>query len=256
MHQSRPLNTESGKEPLSTLLTRTRQAAGLSQSALARRAHCSVATISNAENGLVVPGDEIMRNIDAALGTGTLLTDRATVGAAPSPSDSWGSDRMSASTGVGQVIYAARTALGWSHTSLARRAFVSRSAISKYEAAKRTPSIATAERLDAALGTNGQIQRLVLLADARSRPQRATPAPPPCPLVGHHGILARLATVLTSGDRPLIVKAVNVTDLTDDQIAGVRDQPAAAGINQIILVDDHQPARPGTVPRALLNPRT
>lgn len=136
MHQSRPLNTESGKEPLSTLLTRTRQAARLSQSALARRAHCSVATISNAENGLVVPGDDIIRNIDAALGTGTLLTDRATVGVAPSQSNPQGSDRTNASTDIARAIYAARTALGWSHATLGRRAFVTRSAISKYEAAK------------------------------------------------------------------------------------------------------------------------
>jgi transcriptional regulator with XRE-family HTH domain len=254
MHRWPPPNTEPDSEPLSSLLARTRQAAGLSQSALARRAHCSVATISNAENGYV-PGDDIMRNIDAALGTGTLLTDRATVSAAPSQSNSWGSDRMSASTGVARAIYAARTALGWSHTTLARRAFISRSSVCKYEAAKRTPSNATAERLDAALGTKGQVQRLVLLAHARSRPQHATQAPPPCPLVGHHGILSRLATVLTNGDRPLIIKTVNVTDLTDEQIAAVRDQTTTPGIDQIILVDDRQPARPGTVPRVLFNPQ-
>lgn len=253
MHRWPPLSTESDSEPLSTLLARTRQAAGLSQSALARQAHCSVATISNAENGLAVPGGDIMRNIDAALGTGTLLADRATADAALSQSNSRGLDCMSARTDIARAIYAARTALGWSHSSLARRAFISRSSVCKYEAAKRTPSHATAEQLDSALGTNGQIQRLVLLA--RSRPQRIAQASPPCPLAGHHGILTRLATVLTSSDRPLIVKTVNVTDLTDEQIAVARDQTAAPGIDQIILIDDRQPARPGTVPRSLLNPQ-
>lgn len=48
---------------------------------------------------------------------------------------------------------------------------------------------------------------------------------------------------------------MNVTDPTDDQIAVVRDQTAVPGIEQIILVDDHQPVLPGTVPRTRLNPQ-
>lgn len=58
---------------------------------------------------------KIMRNIDAALGTGTLLTDRTTAGAAPSQSNPWGSDHDS--TDIARTFYTARTALGWSHTT-------------------------------------------------------------------------------------------------------------------------------------------
>lgn len=48
---------------------------------------------------------------------------------------------------------------------------------------------------------------------------------------------------------------VNVSDLTDEQVAVVRDQTTASDNDQIILLDDRQPARPGTVPPAVLNPQ-
>jgi hypothetical protein len=47
---------------------------------------------------------------------------------------------------------------------------------------------------------------------------------------------------------------VRVTDLADEQVTIVRERAEAAGLARIILVDDHRPSRPGTVPSALLGP--
>lgn len=94
-----------------------------------------------------------MRNIDAALGTGTLLTDRTTAGAAPSQSNPWGSDHDS--TDIARTFYTARTALGWSHTTAGPSGVRLTVGDQQIRGGRENTSNATAERLEAALGANG-----------------------------------------------------------------------------------------------------
>lgn len=46
----------------------------------------------------------------------------------------------------------------------------------------------------------------------------------------------------------------NVTMRSDEEVELVRERAIAAGLGMAILVDDHVPARPGTVPSSSLTP--
>jgi hypothetical protein len=47
---------------------------------------------------------------------------------------------------------------------------------------------------------------------------------------------------------------MNVTVRSDAEVELARERAIAAGIGEVVMVDDHQPPRPGTVPGSSLDP--
>ena len=64
-----------------------------------------------------------------------------------------------------------------------------------------------------------------------------------------------LADCASAGHSPDQIQAnLDVSGRTDQEVQVVRQRAAAVGLTAVLLVDDHVPARPGTVPRSTLGP--
>lgn len=164
-----------------THLRALREHAGLTLGDLARNIAYSVSHLSNIERGVKNASEELVRRYE-----NLAVTDMPVRGSARSqhikvaPAETEDRDRDDFATRLMRL----RLASGWSLSTLAVKANISKSYIGKLELGRANPSSAIARACDRAFGTDGDLARLA----AAAQEHRRRPRPPEPPSPGEPGL--------------------------------------------------------------------